>query len=169
MGVKNKKKYVRLLVLLVIALILTDYYYFDKFLNKTLIEKETVIIKRVIDGDTIELESGERVRLLGINTPEKGEWLYEEAKKFLNNSIFNKSVFLEQGRENKDLYGRSLRYIFIESNDSKNEKKSVNEQLIENGYANYYYPTGYDQYSYRLINAWKRCVEKEINALIVLN
>ena len=89
MGVKNKKKYVRLLVLLVIALILTDYYYFDKFLNKTLIEKEIVIVKRVIDGDTIELESGERVRLLGINTPEKGEWLYEEAKKFLNNSIFS--------------------------------------------------------------------------------
>src|SRR3989344_8163920 len=105
-------------------------------LNKTLIEKEIVIVKRVIDGDTIELESGERVRLLGINTPEKGEWLYEEAKEFLNDSIFNKSVFLEQCRENKDLYGRSLRYIFIESNDSKNEKKSVNEQLIENGYAN---------------------------------
>ena len=41
------------------------------------------LVKRAIDGDTIELEDSTRVRLLGINSPEEGECYYKESKNFL--------------------------------------------------------------------------------------
>jgi len=44
-----------------------------------------IMVTRVIDGDTIEINTGERVRLIGINTPEVGEDCYEEAKEELEN------------------------------------------------------------------------------------
>ena len=39
----------------------------------------------------------------------------------------------------------------------------MNSELVEQGYANYYFPTGFDQYSYKLINAWKNCVNEKVN------
>ncbi len=47
-------------------------------------ETTSAIVSEVIDGDTIKLQNGERVRLLGINTPEKGQPYYEEATNRLN-------------------------------------------------------------------------------------
>src|SRR3989344_4886614 len=64
------------------------------------------------------------VRLLGINSPEKGELYYDEAEKFLEGLILNKTIKLEKGREDKDKYGRLLRYIFI--ND-----KNINLKIVE--------------------------------------
>ncbi|MGB2842733.1 MAG: hypothetical protein WBC40_09725 [Halobacteriota archaeon] len=50
-------------------------------------EITSAIVSRIIDGDTIELQNGERVRLLGINTPEKGQPYYEEATNRLKELI----------------------------------------------------------------------------------
>jgi len=50
-------------------------------------EITSAIVPRIIDGDTIELQNGERVRLLGINTPEKGQPYYEEATNRLQELI----------------------------------------------------------------------------------
>jgi len=49
-------------------------------------EREQAILARVIDGDTIELESGDKVRLLGINTPEKICPIQMNKKCFYNSS-----------------------------------------------------------------------------------
>ena len=84
------------------------------------------------------------------------DFIVEEITK--EKEICEVNYFLEEGKEDKDLYGRSLRYIFIE-----NEEKSINEKLVEIGYANSYYPSGYDQYSYKLINAWEKCIKKQEN------
>jgi len=95
------------------------------------IEKNTARISKVIDGDTIELETGERVRLLGINAPEMGQPYHEEATNTLKELIENKTVILESDVEDKDRYGRFLRYIFLNNNN-------INVEMLEEGYANVY-------------------------------
>ena len=45
-------------------------------------QRQPVIIKEVIDGDTFKTTENENIRLININTPEKNEYGYEEAKIF---------------------------------------------------------------------------------------
>ncbi len=90
---------------------------------------ETYLVSRIIDGDTIETSTGEKIRFIGINTPEKKEACFEEAKKFLEKEILGKNVLI-QGQE-KDQYGRTLGRICL-------EKESINKKLLEEGLAHYY-------------------------------
>ena len=85
-------------------------------------------VTKVIDGDTLVLNTTEHVRLSGINTPEKGECYYQEAKDALTNLTFHKDVYVERDISNKDKYGRILRYIFVDG-------MAVNEFLVREGYA----------------------------------
>jgi micrococcal nuclease len=91
-------------------------------------EKQTAIATRVTDGDTITIEGGERVRLLGINSPEKGEKFYSEGKQFVEQRILYKEVELERDVIDKDQYGRILRYVWLNG-------ELVNEQIIRQGLA----------------------------------
>lgn len=95
------------------------------------------IVTRVIDGDTIEIETGERVRLICINTPETGEKGYKEAKDFLTDLILNKEVKLVLDITEKDKYGRLLRYIYSK------DGRFVNELIVRLGYG-VTYPYGQD-------------------------
>jgi micrococcal nuclease len=73
------------------------------------------IVVRVLDGDTIELENGDRIRLLGIDAPEIGEPFSQEAKLALEGMLLGKRVTIEKDAAwNKDKYGRLLRYVFLE-------------------------------------------------------
>lgn len=81
----------------------------------------------VIDGDTIDLENHERVRLSGINAPETGECYYNEAKDRLSKLVAGKEVYLEADRTDKDKYGRLLRYVHTGNSQ-------VNKLLVEEGY-----------------------------------
>lgn len=94
-------------------------------------ETTSAIVSEVIDGDTIRLQNGERIRLLGINTPEMGQPYYEEARNRLKELIEGKTVTLEVDVEDKDQYGRLLRYIYV--NDI-----FVNLEMVREGYANVY-------------------------------
>lgn len=94
-------------------------------------EREVGYVTRVIDGDTIELNTSEKVRLLGINTPERGEPFYEEAKERMEKLVLGRKVYMESGKETVDRYGRLLRYIYLEDN-------MVNLKMIEEGYATVY-------------------------------
>ena len=85
----------------------------------------------VVDGDTLDLDNGERVRLSGINTPEKGECYYQEAKNKLSELVLNKKVYLEKDRSDRGKYGRLLRYIYVED-------IMVNYYLVGEGYARVY-------------------------------
>jgi micrococcal nuclease len=99
----------------------------------------------VVDGDTIELSNGEKVRYIGIDTPEirerKGsKWIYkpmpyaEEAKDFNRNLVEGKKVTLEFDIQKRDRYNRLLAYVYIEG-------KMVNLEMVEEGYAMIYtYP-----------------------------
>jgi len=152
----EKKKEVILLFLLIFFVFAINYRFLDSSLVKFFDEKETAFVERVIDGDTIVVGNGTHVRLLGINTPEKGEKYYSEAKEFLENFILNQSVQLEFGKDKYDRYDRVLAYIFL-------GEENVNLKLIENGFANFYFPSGKDKYYPSFKSALENCVEQNKN------
>jgi micrococcal nuclease len=90
--------------------------------------EKTYYVTRVIDGDTFVLENGERVRLLGIDAPEKGQFLWKEAKDYLSNKLEEKYVILESDLSDRDKYNRLLRYVFVGDD-------FINLEMIQKGYA----------------------------------
>jgi micrococcal nuclease len=116
------------------------------------IELDTVTVTKVIDGDTIEIlidGENERVRLVGIDTPEPNSNNNEkkwyglpddhlrkwgiEAFDYTNKRLYKKEVNISYDtiQERKDEFGRTLAYIYIED-------KNFNLELVENGYARVY-------------------------------
>lgn len=101
--------------------------------------KDEVLIGRVIDGDTVLVINNEgeeeRVRLLLIDTPEsvhptKPEELFgKESSDYAKNYLKQgQKVVLERGDPEKDKYGRTLGYIFVDG-------INFNQHMIEKGYA----------------------------------
>jgi endonuclease YncB( thermonuclease family) len=75
-------------------------------------------VASVIDGDTIELVGGAGVRLIGIDTPERGECGFGEASATLRSLIAGRPVRLVPGaRDDRDRYGRLLRYVEVDGVD----------------------------------------------------
>ena len=72
------------------------------------------IVSIVEDGDTFTLKSGIKVRLLGINTPERGQKNYSEATNYLSNQLTNHLVYLEYDRYQDDIYSRVLAWVWID-------------------------------------------------------
>lgn len=107
----------------------------DEAISGRLENQSHAFVKKVIDGDTIELGNGERVRYIGIDTPEishhkkSAEYYGKEAKEFNKRLVFGKSIRLEFGKEKYDKYRRTLAYVYLE------DETFVNEELIKNGYA----------------------------------
>jgi len=105
--------------------------------SKTIFPK-TATVTEVIDGDTIELDSGQTIRLLGINAPNRGEKGYQKAKEYLTDLIDTEEIFLEYDSYQDDKYGRLLAYVFEKCSTSlgcKNGKRLINWLLINKGYA----------------------------------
>jgi len=89
---------------------------------------DVAFVARVIDGDTIELADGQRVRYLGIDTPELGEPYSYDALALNQELVEGKWVELQVGNEDRDQYGRLLRYVYVDG-------VFVNAQLVAQGYA----------------------------------
>mgnify|MGYP001596981145 FL=1 len=151
----QRKKDIKILIVLLIALLILNYPFLDDKLKSFLNVKEQIHVDRIIDGDTIE-SNETSIRLLGINTPERGELYYNEAKAFLESKIFNKTVSLEFGKERYDKYNRTLAYVFLDN-------KNINIELVENGFANYYFPAGKDRHYPEFTQAWEMCINNNVN------
>ncbi len=82
----------------------------------------------MIDGDTVELGNGETVRLVGIDTPEVGQCGADQATANLERLVLNKEVRLTVSDEDRDRYGRLLRYVNVGAQDA-------GLRLIKNGLA----------------------------------
>ena len=114
---------------------------------------EFIIVKRVVDGDTFVLANGDKVRLLGIDTPEKYESkklekdaessgrdkrtikkLGQLASEYVKSLVEGKRVRLEKepNYDDKDRYGRLLRYVYLE------DGTCVNAKIISDGYGQVY-------------------------------
>ena len=101
------------------------------FLFSTIVCQGTqTIVTRIIDGDTFETETGEKVRLIGINAPEISDFYGLESKEYLTKLILDKVVDLQTDNisKNKDRYQRLLRFVFIDGYD-------VNKKMISDGFA----------------------------------
>ncbi len=89
---------------------------------------------RVIDGDTIQLDGGERVRLIGVDTPETVDprrpvqYFGKEASAFTRRMAEGKLVRLDFDDETRDRYGRTLAYVYLE------DGTLLNAEIIRQGY-----------------------------------
>jgi len=70
-------------------------------------------LDRVIDGDTVVLDSGEKIRLLGIDAPDKGTENSDKASVILESILKDSIVWLEGDRYENDLYGRRLGWLWV--------------------------------------------------------
>lgn len=89
---------------------------------------ERARVTAVIDGDTIEIEGGERVRYIGIDTPETDECYGPEGTEANRELVEEKEVILIRDVEDRDRYGRLLRYVIADG-------RFVNGELVRLGYA----------------------------------
>jgi micrococcal nuclease len=109
---------------------------------------EDILVSRAVDGDTLKLENGERVRLIGIDTPEvhESQKLYRDSQKsgqdiltikklgkkawdFTKELVEGKRVRLEFDVEKHDKYDRLLAYVYLK------DGTFVNAEIIKQGYA----------------------------------
>lgn len=95
---------------------------------------ERAQVVAVLDGDTIVISGGEKVRYAGLNTPESRhpdklpEYCGQEAFEANRRLVAGKTVRLEYGEQPRDKYGRLLAYVYVDS-------LFVNAELIRQGYA----------------------------------
>ena len=113
-------------ILIIIVLVAAGALYLLR--SASLDEGEEHEVSEVIDGDTIRLANGEKVRLIGINTPETGQPYYSDATDKLTELVDGKTVTLKKDKDNKDQYGRWLRYIYVDD-------IFVNLEMVKGGYA----------------------------------
>lgn len=99
-------------------------------------EKKDSITGKVVsvaDGDTMTILTGGdnriKIRLLGIDAPERGQDFGSKAREFLNDLCYGKTVTVEKNGE--DQYGRLLGVVYIDG-------ENVNEKMVRNGLAWYY-------------------------------
>jgi micrococcal nuclease len=98
---------------------------------------------RIVDGDTIVVSPNEKVRLIGVDTPETVhpkkivECFGKDAKEFTRRAVEGKTIRLvlddvNRARQHKDKYGRTLAYAYLE------DGTMLNRELISQGYAHAY-------------------------------
>ncbi|MEJ5165458.1 MAG: thermonuclease family protein [Thermoanaerobaculia bacterium] len=109
------------------------------------LERAKVI--KVYDGDTIKVilnEKVEKVRLIGIDCPERDEKGFWQALNFTKRLVLHKKVYIEYDAEKRDKYGRLLAYVFLE------DGKFINEEILKEGHGKFILIPPNDKYKERL-------------------
>lgn len=166
-----------IIVIAVIAIIVLGFQYFNhsgpfkhsggEQAATSMEDKEAVIVKRVVDGDTfvaIDKDNREiRVRMIGMDTPETVkpntpvQPYGREASNYTKKHLNKQKVYLEFDKERKDQYGRYLAYVWLDENHM------FNEELVRQGLARekYFAPNG--KYRDMLKEAEKEAKQKRLN------
>lgn len=141
----------RSIIFAICLIVLIPFLWFDS---------NSLLVDRVIDGDTIEAD-GERIRLIGINTPERKKCYYSEAKEFAENMFDSKDVELVKSEitKNRGYYKRLLRYVYVDGED-------YGLMALKNGMAKLYkgkhekreeYKRAEEYAKHHNIGLWKHC------------
>jgi len=137
----QQKKLVSVLITLVV-LLLGNYFIESPQIDsitKGSVDPGFYRVIEVSDGDTIVVDMNsteERIRMIGVDTPEKNhpskpvQCFAEAASKFTKNLIGDQAVRLEADptNSNRDRYDRLLRYVYLPDN------RLVNAEIIKSGY-----------------------------------
>jgi micrococcal nuclease len=105
---------------------------------------------RVVDGDTVILDGGERVRLIGVDTPELHrpntpvQYYAREARAFTRRLAEHRAVRLDYDQTRRDRYGRTLAYVFLE------DGTFVNLEIVRQGYG-----FAYTRFPFRYMEAFR--------------
>lgn len=142
---KNLNKLIYLIALLAVSIL---FYFFTSQTRGESKKYSDVFVERVVDGDTLKLSTGERVRLIGIDTPEMHDSqkltrdsqrsgtdvkaikaLGRQAYQFTKNLVEGKRISLEFDVEKYDKYKRLLAYVHLK------DGTFVNAEIVKQGYA----------------------------------
>jgi len=127
--------------------------------------QEIRTVRRVYDGDTVILDRDQKVRLIGVDTPEmknrprnaknaarygipaaEVEAYAKKARSFVEDCVLGQKVILEYDGEKKDRFGRTLAYLYRQS-----DGLFLNEELVRQGYA-----FAYTRFSFRYREQFKK-------------
>ena len=109
------------------------------------------LVTRVVDGDTIVLNTGEKIRLIGIDTPETVhskkpvEYFGKEASAFTKRMCEGKRIWLEYDWQRYDKYSRTLAYVYLE------DGTFLNAEIIRQGYG-----FAYTRFPFKYLEEFKR-------------
>lgn len=105
--------------------------------QKILPRRQTFYVESVVDGDTIKLQNGTRIRYIGTDTPEmekgqrQAECYAKEAKKINEGLVLNRPVRVEKDLNEMDRFGRTLAYVFVKTENG--QEIFVNQWLLKEG------------------------------------
>ena len=108
--------------------------------------------KEVVDGDTLVLTDGRKIRLIGVDTPEtvdprKPVQVFgKEASDFTKRIATGKDLRLEYDQEQTDKYGRTLAYVYLP------DGRMLNGEIIKNGYG-----FAYTKYPFKYMDLFRNC------------
>ena len=118
----------------------------NKYENTNCHVEEKGICTNVVDGDTIYLDNGDKIRFVGVNTPEKGVEGYDTSKYFVQKLCLNKEVGIDiDDSKHSDKYGRTLGVVIVDG-------KNLNEMLLKEGLAEIMYMPPSEFYPYDWAN-----------------
>ena len=143
---RKEMKYIQAIVLVAASLIYLGVKSLP--ITKNAVAKDELFyVERVVDGDTLKLSDGKRIRLIGVDTPEvhysdklvrdaartkrdikKIQALGRKASEFTKNLCLGKRVRLEFDVEKQDRYRRTLAYVYLE------DGTFVNAKILEEGF-----------------------------------
>jgi len=123
-------------------------------LNSFVDAPDLYLCTRVVDGDTIIVKIGskkERVRLIGVDTPETKhpkksvQYFGKEASVFTKRMVESKKVRLEYDWQKRDKYGRLLAYVYLE------DGTFLNAEIIRRGYG-----FAYTRFPFKYLDEFRR-------------
>ena len=131
-----------------------SFILFFFLLSSNISGQESFLCTRVIDGDTIVVEMNgkeERVRLIGVDTPETVhpekpvEYFGKEASEFTKSMVEGKRVRLEYDWQDRDKYGRLLAYVYLE------DGTFLNAEIIKQGFG-----FAYTRYPFKFLEEFRQ-------------